>query len=172
MVLSGRDQFGWFDDPVNLSPEYAPPLSEDEAGRLREARRQLGRDIVYVKARVPSADDFPSDAVVNELHNVLVKRDSIQAEVNRGELLPLKANTSEVLAAARELLTVVEETLSVLADVEAFGETWPLDLRIRCRQNTFASERSALESLFTDVDSLIAARAEFLKRPVTFPKLD
>ena len=170
LVLSGRDQFGWFDDPVNLSPEYAPPLSEDEAGRLREARRQLGRDIVYVKARVPSADDFPSDAVVNELHNVLVKRDSIQAEVNRGELLPLKANTSEVLAAARELLTVVEETLSVLADVEAFGETWPLDLRIRCRQNTFASERSALESLFTDVDSLIAARAEFLKRPVTFPE--
>jgi very-short-patch-repair endonuclease len=168
LVLSGHDQFGWFDDPINLSPRHAPPLTEDDAGHLREARRHLGRDIIYVEARVPSADDFPSDAVISELHKVLVKRDSIQAEVDRGDLLSLRANTSEVLAAAGDLLTFMEEPLSILADLEALGEGWPLDLRIRCRQPSFAAERSALESLFTDVDSLIAARAEFLKRPVTF----
>src|SRR5206468_7179077 len=43
---------------------------------------------------------------------------------------------------------------------------WPMDLRIRCRLSSFASERGALESLFADLEELIAARAEFLRRPV------
>jgi hypothetical protein len=36
--------------------------------------------------------------------------------------------------------------------------------------SSFASERKALESLFSDLDALIQARADFLKRPVEFPE--
>jgi very-short-patch-repair endonuclease len=170
LVISGREQHGWFDDAASLSREHAPPFSEDEAGRLCEARRSLSKDIIYVQARVPSADDFPSENAIVELHEVLVKRDSIQDEIDRGELLALKANTSEVLAAVRDLLTFVEETMGLLDDIEAVGEPWPLDLRLRCRQAAFASERNALESLFVDLDELVVARAEFLMRPVIFPE--
>jgi hypothetical protein len=62
LVLSGLERYGWFEDSITLSLEHAPPLSSDEAGRLREARRRLGKDLVYVQARVPSADSFPSVA--------------------------------------------------------------------------------------------------------------
>ena len=170
MVISGEAQHKWFDDVVDLSAAHSPPLSEDEVGRLREARRALGDDIVYVRARVPSPEDFPSVSTVVELHNVLVTRGTIQSEIDRGELLPLKGNTPEVLAAARSLLTLVEDALGILADLEAFEEPWPFDLRLRCRKASFNSERIALESLFADADTLILARAEFLKRPVDFPE--
>ncbi len=170
LVLSGLERYGWFEDSITLSPEHTPPLSSDEAGRLREARRKLKKDLVYVQARVPSADSFPSLSAVGDLHDVLVKRESIENEVRKGDLLPLKANTPEVLAAARQLLVLTDEMLGVLTELEEFGDEWPFDLRAKCRQSSFASERAALESLFDDLDALIHARAEFLKAPIVFPE--
>jgi len=168
LVVSGRAVHGWFEDSITLAPEHAPPLSSDESGRLRESRRRLGRDIVYVQARVPSAESFPSIPALGELHDVLVKRESIEDEVRRGDLLPLKATTPEVLEATRNLLLLIDEMIGVVAELEQFGGGWPLELRAKCRQASFASERSALESLFADLDTIIEARAEFLKTPVVF----
>ena len=53
LVLDGRDAYGWFDDDISLAPEHVPPLSQEEGGRLREARRTLNGDIVYVDASIP-----------------------------------------------------------------------------------------------------------------------
>lgn len=170
LVISGRAQYGWFDDLVTLSAEHSPPLSEDDAGRLREARRALGRDLVYVNAQLPSADDFPSAADIAGLHGVLVQRDAIQAQIENGAMPPLKATTPEVIAAARNLLAYIEEVMAVLEELEAIGDPWPLELRIRCRNASFSSERVALEALFVDARVLIDARADFLKKPVEFPE--
>lgn len=170
LVVSGLEQHGWFDDSISLLPENAPPLSMDEAGRLRQARRRLGQDIVYVQASVPSAEDFPSVSSLAELHEVLVQKESIDAEVRSGKLLSLRANTPDVLKATRDLLVLTEEVMGVLTELEEVNDEWPFALRTRCRQASFASERGALESLFADLDALIEARAEFLKTPVNFPE--
>ncbi len=169
LVVSGRDRHGWFDDEITLSPLHAPPLSSDEASRLREVRRSLGEDLVYVTSRVPSADSFPSAAAICELHDVLVKRGSIEEEVRSGGLTPLKANTTEVLEAARALFAIIEEMIALTGELEDVGDSWPFELRKRCGHASFASERSALESLFEDLDALVEARAQFLKFPVVFP---
>jgi very-short-patch-repair endonuclease len=170
LIISGQEQYGWFDDPVSLSKENTPPLSEEEAGQLREVRRKLGSDLVYAQARIPSADDLPQTANIAELHEVLVRMKAIEGEVSRGDLLSLKAMTTEILEAARELLTEVEESKGLVEELEEFEEDWPLELRCKCRQASFNSERLALEALFFDLDSLIEDRAEFLKRPVAFPE--
>ena len=144
LVISGLERHGWFEDSISLLPEHAPPLSMDEAGRLREARRRLGLDIVYVQACVPSAEAFPPISTLAELHDVLVRRNSLDAEVRRGVLLSLRANTPDVLKATRDLLMFTEEVMDVLTELEETGNHWPFELRSRCRQASFASERSAL----------------------------
>ena len=169
LVVSGRERHGWFDDEITLSPLHTPPLSSDEASRLREARRSLGTDLVYVSSRVPSAESFPPVATICDLHDVLVKRGSIEDEVRSGGLTPLKANTPEVFEAARALVGLIEEMIALIDELEDVGEPWPFELRKRCGQASFASERSALESLFEDLDTLVEARAQFLKFPVAFP---
>ena len=58
IVLSGQEQNAWFDDELSLSAKHAPPINEDEAGRLREIRRTLGLDLVYTHTKIPSADDL------------------------------------------------------------------------------------------------------------------
>ncbi|HEY3705030.1 MAG TPA: AAA domain-containing protein [Terracidiphilus sp.] len=169
LVVSGRDRHGWFDDEITLSPPHAPPLSSDEASRLREARRSLSKDLVYVTSRVPSPDSFPSVATICDLHDVLVKRGSIEEEVRSGGLTPLKANTPEVFEAARALVVLLEEMIALTCELKDAGESWPFELRKRCGHVSFASERSALESLLEDLDTLVEARAQFLKFPIAFP---
>lgn len=170
LVVSGKEQHGWFDDAVGLSPENAPPLFEEEAGLLREARRTLGADLIYAHARIPSPDDLPPTAAVATLQDVLSRMRGIEAQVERGELLDLKANTPETLGLARELLNILDEAFALAEELDGFDDGWPLELRAKCRQSSFATEREALESLFADIEALIDARAGFLKRPVEFPE--
>ena len=65
---------------------------------------------------------------------------------------------------------MIRESADLVATLEAVEGGWPSELRAKCRLASFASERSALEALFSDLDSLIDARAAFLKRPVDFPE--
>lgn len=169
LVVSGRDRHGWFDDEITLSQSHTPPLASDEASRLREARRSLGKDLVYVASHVPSADNFPSVTAIGDLHEVLVKRSSIEEQVRVGGLTPLKSNTPEVFEAARTLVAIISEMIDVTDELQEAGESWPFELRKKCGHTSFASERAALESLFADLDALVESRAQFLKCPVVFP---
>jgi len=170
LVVAGQEQYGWFDDAVTLVPENTPPLSEEEAGQLREARRKLGADLVYASARVPSADALPQAKNVAGLHQVLSKMTEIEAQVTSGDLLPLKAVTPAVLEAARDLVSRIDEAAALVDELAAVEGGWPLELRVKCLLPSFASEHAALEALFTQLDVLIGARAELLKRPVELPE--
>ncbi|MCU0923728.1 MAG: AAA family ATPase, partial [Burkholderiaceae bacterium] len=169
LVVNGQAEHGWFDDPVSLAPEHAPPLSTEEAGRLREVRRRLGADLAYVQARVPAADDLLSPQDVAQLHEVLVRMREIDDQVGQGALLPLKATTPEVLDAARTLLAEIDTTRELHAEIDELGEPWAHELRLKCRLATFQAERGALEALFGEVAALTEARAAFLQRPVDLP---
>lgn len=170
LVVSGVTQYAWFDDDVTLAPEHAPPFTEEEAGRLREARRRLAADLVYANSRIPAIDALPTTAEMGSLHELLSKIREFEDEVANGRVLPLKATTPGVLEAARTLCAQIQEAIGLAELLESAGEDWPGELRGKCRLPSFASERAALEALFTDLDALIEARAAFLKRPVDFPE--
>ena len=170
LVVTGAAWHTWFDDEVALDPKHAPPLSDEEAGRLRDARRKLGADLVYVNARVPVIEELPGGTQVGELHELLSRIKEIEDAVANGEVLPLAATTPDVLELARQLSGQILESLRFVESLEAEQSGWPQQLRIKCRQASFASERAALEALFADLDILIEARAAFLKRPVDFPE--
>ncbi|MDB6159357.1 MAG: hypothetical protein JWO04_3063 [Gammaproteobacteria bacterium] len=170
LVVGGATWHSWFDDEVSLEPEHAPPLTDDEAGRLRDARRRLGADLVYANSRIPSVDELPTPVEVGELHELLSKIKEIEDAVANGQVLPLAATTPDVLEAARALFDQIQEATKLVEALETVESDWPSQLRIKCRQPSFASERAALKALFGDLDMLIDARAAFLKRPVDFPE--
>jgi very-short-patch-repair endonuclease len=170
LVVTGQELHGWFDDTVCLSSENAPPFSDSDAGRLRDILRALGPDIIYSQSRIPSADTLPTVSELTALHELLVQRERIEADVDSVELITLRTFTPRTLEYARKMLALIEEALGELSDIEEYGESWPLELRIKCRQSLFASERDALESLLHGLDDLILLNADFLKRPVSFPE--
>jgi very-short-patch-repair endonuclease len=115
-------------------------------------------------------DDLPTAVEVGSLHELLSKIREIEDEVANGRILPLKATTPNVLEAARSLFAQVQEAIGFAQSIEGADGDWPSQLRSKCRLPSFASERAALEALFSDLDALIEARASFLKRPVDFPE--
>lgn len=167
LVQSGNDLHGWFDDAVSLIPNNAPPFNDSEAGQIRQARRNLGIDLVYVDKRVPSEENFPSVSEVSRLHDLLVKKTRIEDELHNEELAKLKAFTPKTLENARAFLQSIDEALELIAEIEETGEEWPFFLRTKCQQSSFASERRALEKLFSGLEELMSARAEFLMHPVS-----
>jgi very-short-patch-repair endonuclease len=169
LVVGGRERHGWFDDSISLEPEHAPPLAEEEAGRLREIRRTLGPDLAYGDARICAADDLLPPERVAELHRVLVQMREIDEQVGSGAVLALRAAAPEVLAAAHDLLAAIDTARGLLAEIDELGAAWAHQLRAKCRRASFQSERQALEALFKEIDALTESRAALLQRPVEMP---
>jgi very-short-patch-repair endonuclease len=167
LVQSGNELHGWFDDAVSLTPEFAPPFDDSEAGRIRQARRTLGADLVYVDKRIPSAENFPSVEEISRLHDLLAEKNRIEDELHNEELAALKAFTPKTLDNARAFLQSIDGALELLTDIEEAGEEWPFALRAKCQKSTFDSERRALEELLSGLDEIVSARAEFLMHPVS-----
>lgn len=170
LVLAGREQHGWFDDALTLDARHAPPATGSEASACRDARRRLGADLVYTQARLPSSLSLPAAADLGELHGVLVSMRNIEQAEATGGLPALRATTPEVLNMARKLLQDVEAAARLARELEESGQVWTFELRRKCRQVEFTSERLALEALFGEIEELNRARAEFLKSPVELPE--
>ncbi len=166
LVIHGFSRHAWFDDTLSLEPAHAPPVSASEVALAREARRRLGVDLQYSNAKVPSSIALLPAIEIEVLHNVLVDIRDIEEAEAKGGLIPLRATTPEILAQARSLLVEVEAAASLALELEQTGEVWPLELRNKCRQSDFVSERKALEALFDEIEALTQARAEFLIKPV------
>lgn len=170
LVVSGAEEHGWFDDSLSLDAANSPPLSEEDTRRLRDARRRLANDLIYVGARTPAPDTLPGVEAVAHLHEVLAKMKAIDGEIADGVLLELNGATATIVDSARELLSLLDEAIPLSDEIHAFEDGWPSALRLKCRESSFASERKALEALLSELDALVQSRAELLKRPVEFPE--
>ena len=170
LVVDGKDKYSWFDDALTLNSSNSITIDEYEVSQLRKARRDLLESLIYVKSAVPQIDALPLGSEMNELHGVLSKIKELDGDELAGRLIPLKAVTTEVLKAAQELLTLVEEARALTLQIDDLNQQWPNELREKCRNQNYVSERQALEALFDEIDALVFARAEFLKRPVEFPE--
>ena len=169
-VVDGEQRYGWFTDALTLDARHAPPLTDEEAAQLRAARRTLGDDLAYVGQRLPPAAGFPPAREIAALHAALLRIAALDAETAQaGEAAALKGGDESLLAAARALLARLAEAHALAEALESQAERWPLELRRRCREASFAPERRALEALFPELDALAAERAGFLQRPVSFP---
>ena len=132
LVVSGRRQYGWFDDAVTLSPNHAPPLSDAEGAELRKARRTLMADLEYVNHTVLSSDDLPSIEVVAKLHDVLARVRTIETKIVRGEILALKPGP-DLFGAVRKFIAEIDGAVGILEELEVVDGGWPLEFRKKCR---------------------------------------
>jgi hypothetical protein len=135
--------------------------------QLREARRRLGADLTYCVAGILASHVQPAAADVGHLHEVLQTMREIERDEASGALLALRAPTSEVLDQARKLLAALDLTLALLCELEESDMERAFSLRDKCHRLQFPTGRASLEALFTEIDALLQAQAEFMQKPVT-----
>jgi very-short-patch-repair endonuclease len=169
-VIAGNEPHSWFDDVLTLDEKHAPAMTDAEVAAVREARRRVGKDVVYATCAIPASHSLPAAADIGALHETLVSIKRIEQAESKGQLLPLRGTRPDVIDAARTLLAQVGSAQQLAHQLEESGQMWTADLRRKCRVPENASERAAFEALLPEIKHLVDARAELLKRPVELPE--
>jgi very-short-patch-repair endonuclease len=168
-LLEGQARHGWLTDELSLAAAHQVPLTEDDMAEVRQARRLLGKDLAYIGSTLPSADSLPLAAGIAVLHQSRVELKHLERTLAESPDLALKANTGEVMSVVGDLLKTIAIADSEMALLGEAAPGWWRQVRERCRDGSFGAERGAFEAMFSAIDELASARADFLKRPVVFP---
>ena len=170
-VMRNAGQFEWLPDSIGVGPQYSPRFSADDVVRLREARRQLGEDIVYAGSPLPAPGDFPDALLLIRAHDDLQRYAKVVREARSSELPVPAGSGAESIIAARAL---VEQIARVKALREEFGA-----LRVPWSEETMERLRSAepkrlfelLETLAGDIERAGSQRMQSLARAVVVPEM-
>ena len=170
-VMRNAGQFEWLPDGLGVGPQYIPRFSAEDIVRLREARRQLGEDIVYAGNPLPELGDLPDSLLLVRAHDDLQRYAKVVRESRTSEL-PVPAGTgAESIIEARRL---VEQIARVKALREEFGARrlpWSEETITRLRSGVPARLFELLETLADDMQRAGSQRMQSLARAVVVPEM-
>ncbi|MGH8564934.1 MAG: AAA domain-containing protein [Gammaproteobacteria bacterium] len=75
-VDAERDAHRWF--PDRLAPDAKPQFSDADIAAVREARREIVEDLVYLDAELPSPSDLPDAGTLSAIHQDLVSAATLE----------------------------------------------------------------------------------------------
>ncbi|MEG5262718.1 AAA domain-containing protein [Pseudomonas sp. JDS28PS106] len=172
ILVRDSDQYRWFDDELSLKPEHAPPLDDAAAQALRQARRTLADDLIYVTARVPDPAHLPETGVIGKLHEALCQLKTLDKAFDQGGILALKSDDDAVIVLARSLdqeLQTCAEMLAGLRDAAGGESDWPAQLHHKLAGKRFDSEIAVLKARLAEAQGLVHRRRALLNNHVEFP---
>ncbi len=173
MLMESGSEYHWFDDELSLADEHAAPFDAETGKALREARRKLGDDLVYVTASIPDSTQLPTIEELGKLHASLCQLKALDQTFDQGGILALRSNDDTVLAAARELDAELETCLEGLVALHEGGESevaWSTQLRAKIFSKRFDSEVAVLTGMLVGAQQLVQRRKELLENSVEFPE--
>ncbi len=129
MVQAQAAEHAWFDDESPSADGL--PAEAEHIGPLREARRRVGADLVYVGHTLPPAEALPPWPELLAVHRDLVRARAIEADVQRGAFLALADSRPETVERARALAGFLAERRQLLQSLAALGLPWLDALRRR-----------------------------------------
>jgi len=168
-VVENSGQYEWIPDALGVEPAYAPQFSDSDIVRLREARRELGRDIDYLGASLPQLVEFPDSRALLEVHQDLSQFQTLKEGVENGEVPALADSSQETLTVAQQLLTHIANLQHLRDEVLQAHRPWTLLMRERLRLESANDLLQMLEALGTELVQVLETRKPFIERPVAAP---
>ena len=169
-VVEEEPEHEWFPDTLGAGECFNPVFGEEDIRKLRNARKRLGGNLLYVGKHVPAAEDFTSADDLVHLHRDLLRRKELSGHI-RGHKVPVLARqTTEVVRLAEKLLTDANRLLGMLPEHEI---NWFKELRKLWRRQAASGEENALlaqmESICKEMQDLHTRIQGFLGVPLVIP---
>ncbi|MBS7350810.1 MAG: AAA family ATPase, partial [Comamonas sp.] len=167
-VLEQAEQHQWFDDEPPEVQEL--PVADADISALRQARKAVGDDLVYVGTTVPKADEFPQWVDMLALHRDLVRAKTIEAKVETGAVLALADATLDTFDKAKHLADFLSQRQQIQGRVAAAQTPWSESLRSRMSDMTQDDPLLvALRQACDNLQLLEKARAALVPKAVQLP---
>lgn len=168
-VVQGQGQYEWLEDKLDPSANCAPIFTNEDIIKLREARRVLGQDMVYLGADLPLHSEFPESRLLLQVHQDLGQLEVLKVKLDVGQVPSLIDSTEETLAEVRLLLSDIDSLDAKRVEIASANRSWPETIRnqIVKGQNTEAFQM--LSALGRDLVKEKEVQKEFYRRPVNLP---
>lgn len=162
-------EFSWFDDPISVEPKFRPNFTDADIVRLREARRDLAKDLDYLHCKLPIVAAFPESRELLRAHQDLARLVELQAQVDSGEVSLLADASKETFEAAQRLSTQISNLKLLCQAIQNAGASWTTAMQVRLRKGSKDGILGLLESLGKEIEAAVDERKQFLSKPVTAP---
>lgn len=168
-VVQGEGHFEWLEDRLDVSPQFAPRLTDEDIVRLRKARRLLGPDIAYLGAILPSHGELPDSQQLLQVHQDLSQYERLKGEVEGGQMPILADSLPQTLADAATLLADIESLEAKRLEVANARRPWTVSMHSQVLRGQRADAFQLLATLGRELNQEKQVQREFLKRPVELP---
>lgn len=167
-VLEQAEQHQWLDDEP---PEVQDlPVSDADISSLRQARKAVGEDLVYVGTTVPKAEEFPQWVDMLALHRDLVRAKTIETKVETGAVLALADATLDTFDKAKHLADFLNQRQQTQGRVAAAQMPWSDSLCSRMSGMTQGDPLLvALRQACDNLQLLEKVRAALVPKAVQLP---
>jgi very-short-patch-repair endonuclease len=167
-VVDNAGSFEWIPDALGIAPEFTPQFTDSDITRLREARRELGRDIDYLDASLPQLVEFPDSMVLLQTHQDLSRFERLKRDIEKGDVPALAGSGQKTLKLAQHLLEHTEELRRLRDEVKNENRSWTVPMHERLRRSSDYHVKM-LERLGQELDRAMERRKVFLEGPVVVP---
>lgn len=168
-VVQGEGQYEWLEDKLDTSAKFKPILQNEDIIRLREARRVLGQDIIYLGALLPLHHEFPESQLLLQVHQDLGQFEILKKKVDIGQVPRMIDSSHETIAEATVLLADIEAVDSKRKAIASANRTWVETVRNQIVRGHNTEAFQMLSALGRDLTKEKEMQREFYKRPVSLP---
>lgn len=167
-IIAGHGQYEWIPDEINITPEFEPKMADSDIEELREARRQLGSDIVYLDASLPQLIELPDLKSILQTHQDLSKLDKLKQEVESGDVPSLVDGTQDTIESVILLNEEADDLEKLRIDLHSHAEKW-ISVKVGLLDRNKSDLFNLLRTLGEDIDSTNKNRSVFISNPVDVP---
>ncbi|KAF3978661.1 MAG: AAA family ATPase [Methylococcales symbiont of Iophon sp. n. MRB-2018] len=170
LVINDTGEHDWLPDSLGSSEKYTPRFTDSDIAKIRAARREVGKDIVYVGKSIPNTQDLPDSANVAAIHDDLATSAKIAENSKSDHIPPLAVSVEQSVDRAKNL-TKPLQTLSGLLEI------FEQNLWLKQLFNSWLEglpeadgETSLVNELLDSLSSLVERRQQFVKTLVEIPE--
>jgi len=162
-VAADKENHTWFTDRPQAEQQFIPKFNDEDIRSVRNARKILGKDLVYVNCILPKTADLPDKNTIASVHQDLVNAQQLEASAVENEIPLLRASATDSFERAEKLLESVNQLIDFFGNVE--NAEWITKLFNLWQKEGLDSEQT---KLFSDLMPLMTSIAEQRSRVVGY----
>ncbi len=170
LVINDTGEHDWLPDKLGSSEKYTPRFTDSDIAKIRDVRRKVGEDIVYVGKSIPNTQDLPDSANVAAIHDDLATSAKIAENSKSDHIPPLAVSVEQSVDRAKNLTKPLQTLAGLLEIFER--NLWLKQLFNSWLEGLPESDgaTSLVNELLDSLSSLVGRRQQFVKTLVEIPE--
>ncbi len=164
-VLDSRRSYSWFTDQLTLEEKDRFPFSQVELIQLRDSRKKIGKDLIYINyGPLPAPEKLLDSTSLKKLNESLKEKDTIEEFLKQNDQHRFKDNISETeITALKDWLRIYLEDFNLILD---HAEAWLLGYFKKINLEDKGMELDIYTNLIKEVQPLLEYRKTLLIDPI------